>query len=608
MLNFIRNLKERLASGNGPIIGIDLGTTNSVAAVMEGDQPRIIEMPEGGRLLPSIVGYAKDGSVLVGKPAYNQQVTNPAKTIYSAKRFIGRDFDQVRKNNGAVKGAAWTVPFIVRPASDSDSAVFEIEGRLVTPEEIGAEVLKKLKVAAEKSIGQTISRAVITVPAYFNERQRQATIQAGTLAGLKVEALINEPTAAALAYGTEIEDDQTIGVYDLGGGTYDFSILRIKDENFEVLSTGGNPNLGGDNFDELIVQDIVATFLKTEGHDLSREPMTMALLKQEAAAAKVALSSMESVTIEKPFIVNTKDLTLNLKYEITRKTFERMISALVESTIDDMQKALESIGMKPQQLDRILLVGGSTRIPLVKAAIKKFHGREPIDNRGVDELVALGAALFGSVIAGESDIELIDVVSLSLGVQEIGDVMSVIIPKDSPLPIGGKFSGVGKFTTVADLQTEAELNLYQGESRKASENYLLGSILVEGIAPMPKGQARITVTYTLDSDGVLHASAVDQDGREQKVTIKTAGALGKREVQRIREEIAMPAEDRQELNQAREALSREVRRVEEMAEETRDQNASKALMVRVTEAEKVLQESIEAKDLIKKAKEVKRIS
>jgi molecular chaperone DnaK len=596
MLKFLKNLLS-----SSEIIGIDLGTTNSVVAVLEDGKPRVIESPDGGRIMPSVVGYAKDGSVLVGTPAVNQLATNPAKTIYSAKRFIGRDFETVKKN-----GAAWSVPFIVRPNYDEKSAAFELDGRMVSPEEIGAEVLRKLKLTAEAYLGKTVSKAVITVPAYFNDRQRQATADAAKIAGLEVAALINEPTAAALAYGQELDEEQTVGVYDLGGGTYDFSILKIKGEEgiFEVLATGGNPNLGGDNFDELIMQRVLASFAQETGVDLSKDRQALARVKESVVKAKVQLSSQNEAVVTIPFLVNGPSGPLHLEHTITRADFESMIRPMLESTVADMKKALEESGLKPSDLDHILLVGGSTRIPLVKDLIKKFHGREPLQNHGVDEIVALGAAIHGGIVRGDIEAELYDVTSLSLGLQEVGDVMSILIKKDSRVPV----TATGDFSTVVENQTSALLNIYQGEAKKASENHLLGSILIEEIEPRPAGVPRITVTYTINGDGVLEVSAKDDKGREQKVTLKNAGRLERREIKRMQKEASLPQDVRKLLNSARAELSQEIKRVEETAVASRDKDSARNMLVKVEEAEKVLQESIDADDLAHTIKEVRRLS
>jgi molecular chaperone DnaK len=594
MLSFIKNLLS-----SSETIGIDLGTTNSVVAVLEDGKPKILETPEGPFTLPSVVAYAKDGSVLVGEMALRQLALNPAKTIFSAKRFIGRDFEAVKK-----LGTTWTVPFIVRPGYNKEAA-FEIDGTIKTPEEIGAEVLKRLKEIAEAYLGKGVTSAVITVPAYFNDRQRQATIDAARIAGLNVEALINEPTAAALAYGQDIEDEQTIGVYDLGGGTYDFSILKIKDNSFEVITTGGNPFLGGDNFDEALMTKVLSRFSAETGFNIAENREAMARVKEAVVKAKIELSRKESATILVPFLMQGPSGPVNLEQSVTRKEFESLIESMIDSTIADMKKALQEAQMKASDLNHILLVGGSTRIPLVKEKIRAFHGQKPLEGEGVDTLVAAGAALHAGILKGEIDAEFIDVTSLSLGLQEIGDVMSVIIEKSSAVPV----TKTGTFSTTVDNQEEAELRIFQGESRKASENNLLGEILVTGIEPRPAGVPQILVTYTINADGVLEVKAVDETtGQEQKVILKNSGRLDKKEVRRKQKELSMPENDRKLLNSARAELSREIKRIEEKAEEARDQKAAQALAVRAEEAGRVLEESIDSGELTKTVRDIKRLS
>lgn len=600
---------KNLFSG-GDVLGIDLGTTNTVASILEGGKPIVIESEEGGRLTPSIVSYGKDG-VLVGDPALRQAITNPKNTIYSSKRFIGRTFQEVLDN-----GAALAFPYKVHHGVDQKKAVFIISGRVVNPEEVAAEILSKVKKSAESYLGRSISRAVITVPAYFNDSQRQATIDAAKIAGLKVERIINEPTAAALAYSLEYEiaEGGRILVYDLGGGTFDVSILETgegeNDVDLKVVGTSGDPYLGGDNFDELIIQKIVQKFSVEKSLDITQFPDAMQRLKEFVVKAKIELSKKSETEITIPYFITQEGGKVhNLHHPISRADFEGLIRPLIQGSIDLLQKALDEAKLKKSDIDTVFLVGGSTRIPLVQKLVEEFFSGKSkiISNRGTDEIVAMGAAVYGGIVKQDLDIELEDVTSLSLGIEAVvkkeSGIMSVIIPKNTPVPC----EKVGEFSTVKDNQTGVDILIYQGEEKKASQNHLLGTMAIEDIAPAPAGKPQIFVTYSIDRNGVLTVSAKDDKGREQKINLKNAGALEKRELQRIQKEQALPAEERRLLLTAREELSREIERVEEKIEDLPEGKEKEKLAVVVEEAERRLQEVIETKDLTQATRELQRV-
>lgn len=601
MISFLKSLV-----GGDTIVGIDLGTTNSCIAFLDGDGKPVIIESEGKRITPSVVSY-KGGEIIVGFPALNQMTLHPHHTIFSAKRFLGRDWADVKS------GAAWTVPYVVRPGYDGKSAAFEIDGACYDPAQVSAEVLKKLKAAAESYLGKTVSKAIITVPAYFNDRQRQATIDAGRIAGLEVKRIINEPTAAALAYAVEdssIKENEVILCFDLGGGTMDATVMRIKnDASFvEVLATGGDISLGGDNFDELIISDIVKSFIAEKSLDLTKHPEAMARVREAAIKGKIELSSMQETEIKLPFLIVNDKGPVHLDYAISRSKFEGMIKALVEKSIAIALETVSSAGLNKPQVDKILLVGGSTRIPLVQKRLKETFGKDPIGNRGVDEIVALGAAVFSGIVTDHKnvDIEFEDVTALNLGVKTVGDVFSTIIEANSKLPVEKK----DLFTTTVANQTEAEIVILQGMAAKASspDNHVLGTILLEKIEPRPAGEPQIEIMYSLDADGILSVSAVDDKGRAVDITLKNASKLDRRDIQRMKKESEMPVEERAELQEARAELSKEIKRIQSAEIKALPDGKEKSrLIAKVEEAGRTLQESIDADDVAKKAREIAKI-
>lgn len=602
MLSFLKNL----VAGSETIVGIDLGTSNSCVAFIDGDGKPVIIESEGKRITPSVVSY-KGGEIIVGYPALNQMTLHPHHTIFSAKRFIGRDFSEVKS------GAAWTVPYIVRPGYDEKSAAFEIDGACYDPAQVSAEVLKKLKLAAETYLGKTVKNAVITVPAWFNDRQRQATMDAGKIAGLDVKRIINEPTAAILAYAleeSEIKENEIVLCYDLGGGTMDATVARITDDGsfVEVLATGGDVTLGGDNFDELIISDIVQKFISAHGIDLTKVPEAMARVRQGATQAKIDLSAMQEASVKIPFLIVNDKGPLHLDYEINRSRFEGMIKALVEKSIQIALDTVKAANLDKSKVSKILLVGGSTRVPLVVSSLKKAFGIDPIGNRGVDEIVALGAAVYSAILKEDSKvgIEFEDVTALNLGVRTIGDVFSTIIAANTKLPVEKQ----DLFTTTAHNQTEAEIVILQGMAAKASstDNHILGTIMLENIEPRPAGEPKIKITYALDADGILSVSAVDDKGRSVDITLKNASKLDKREIQRMKKESELPVEERAELQEARAELSKEIKRLESTAIKALPEGKEKSkLIAKVEEAEQLIEESLDADDLTKKAREIAKV-
>ena len=504
------------------VIGIDLGTTNSVVAVMEGGEPVVIPNSEGSRTTPSVVAFKKDGERLVGAAAKRQAITNPDRTIVSIKRKMGTDY-KVR-----------------------------IDDKEYTPQEISAMILQKLKEEAERYLGTKVSKAVITVPAYFTDAQRQATKDAGRIAGLEVLRIINEPTAASLAYGLDKEGDQTILVFDLGGGTFDVSILELGDGVFEVKATSGNNHLGGDDFDQRIVDYLIAEFKKEHGIDLSKDRMAMQRLRDAAEKAKIELSGVQSTNINLPFIAQGEEGPLHLDVNLTRAKFNELTADLVEATLGPTRQALADAGLRPEQIDRVILVGGSTRIPAVQEAIKRLMGKEP--HRGVnpDEVVAIGAAIQGAVLAGEvRDIVLLDVTPLSLGIETLGGVFTKLIERNTTIPTSKKQI----FTTAADNQTAVDIHVLQGERPMAADNVTLGRFQLTGIPPAPRGVPQIEVTFDIDANGIVNVSAKDLGtGKEQKITITSSGGLSEEDIQRmVREAEAYAEEDKRkkELAEAR---------------------------------------------------------
>ncbi|MBD2430420.1 MULTISPECIES: molecular chaperone DnaK [Fischerella] len=519
----------------GKVIGIDLGTTNSCVAVLEGGQPVVIANSEGGRTTPSIVGFGKGGERLVGSLAKRQAVTNAENTIYSIKRFIGRRWDDTEAERDRV-------PYNCVKGRD-DTVDVQIRGRNYTPQEISAMILQKLKQDAENFLGETVTKAVITVPAYFTDAQRQATKDSGTIAGLEVLRIINEPTAAALAFGLDKQDqEQLILVFDLGGGTFDVSILQLGDGVFEVKATSGNNHLGGDDFDNCIVRWMIDIFIQQEKIDLSQDKMALQRLREAAEKAKIELSTMMSTSINLPFITANETGPKHLEMELTRAKFEELTGHLIESTIEPMVQALKDADLKPQAIDRIILVGGSTRIPAVQnALIKFFNGKTPDRSINPDEAVALGAAIQAGVLGGEVDnLLLLDVTPLSLGIETLGEVFTKIIERNTTIPT----SKSQVFSTAVDGQTSVEIHVLQGERAMAKDNKSLGKFLLTGIPPAPRGVPQIEVSFEIDVNGIMKVSAQDKGtGREQSIRITNTGGLSSNEVERMRQEAEMFAEE-----------------------------------------------------------------
>jgi molecular chaperone DnaK len=519
----------------GKVIGIDLGTTNSCVAVLEGGQPIVITNSEGGRTTPSIVGFGKAGERLVGQLAKRQAVTNAENTVYSIKRFIGRRWDDTEIERSRV-------PYNCVKGRD-DTVDVQIRGKTYTPQEISAMILQKLKADAESFLGEPVEQAVITVPAYFTDAQRQATKDAGTIAGLEVLRIINEPTAASLAYGLDKQsEEQRILVFDLGGGTFDVSILQLGDGVFEVKATSGNNHLGGDDFDNVIVRWMIENFTATEGIDLGSDKMALQRLREAAEKAKVELSSMLNTSINLPFITADETGPKHLEMELSRSKFEELASELVAGTIEPVTQALKDAELKPEDIDRILLVGGSTRIPAVQEGIKKFFGgRAPDKSVNPDEAVALGAAIQGGVLGGEvEDLLLLDVTPLSLGIETLGEVFTKIIERNTTIPT----SKSQIFSTATDGQTSVEIHVLQGERAMARDNKSLGKFLLTGIPPAPRGVPQIEVSFEIDVNGILQVSAADKGtGKAQRIRITNTGGLSASEVERMRVEAEKYAEE-----------------------------------------------------------------
>ncbi len=508
------------------IIGIDLGTTNSVVAVMEGDQPKVITNAQGSRLTPSVVGFTDKGEILVGQIARHQQVTNPQNTVFSIKRFMGRRHNEVEAEEK-------NVPYQV-VGGPADLVRVEVRGKQYTPPEVSAMVLRDLKKTAEDYLGEPVSRAVITVPAYFNDSQRQATKDAGEIAGLKVERIINEPTAAALAYGLEKKANEKIAVFDLGGGTFDISILDIGDNVFEVLSTNGDTHLGGDDYDKVLIDHVADEFRKREGIDLRNDPMALQRLKEACEKAKCELSTTQETTINLPFITADQSGPKHLQETITRARFEQLTVQLTERCRGPVMKALADAKLSPSEVDEAVLVGGSTRMPAVQRLVKEIFGKEPNKSINPDEVVAVGAAIQGAVLSGEKDdIVLLDVTPLSLGVETLGGVMTKLIERNTTIPTSKKET----FSTAADNQTEVTIHVLQGEREMAANNRSLGRFNLTGIPPAPRGMPQIEVTFDIDANGILNVSAKDMaSGKAQSIRIEGSSGLNKQEIDRMRHE------------------------------------------------------------------------
>lgn len=532
----------------GKIIGIDLGTTNSCVSVMVGNEPIVIANDEGARTTPSVVGFLDNGERKIGAPAKRQAITNPKRTVSSIKRFMGMRFSESTTEISRV-------PYKV-VKGDNDTTRVDIDGRPYTPQEISAMVLQKMKKVAEDYLGETVTEAVITVPAYFNDSQRQATKEAGAIAGLDVKRIVNEPTAAALAYGLDKRDkDMKIAVYDLGGGTFDISVLELGGGVFEVKSTNGDTHLGGDDFDQLIIEWLAAEFLRLENMDLRKDPMALQRLKEAAEKAKIELSSSAETEINLPYITAVDGVPKHLVMKLSRSKFEQMSDPLVQRTLEPCRKALKDAGLRPNEIDEIILVGGSTRIPRIQEEVEKFFGKKPNRSVNPDEVVAIGAAVQGAILSGNAgvkDMVLLDVTPLSLGIETMGGIYDVVIESNTTVPTKKSKT----YSTASDNQPQVEIHILQGERPMARDNRAVGRFILEGIMPAPRGVPQIEVTFDMDANGILSVTAMDKGtGKQQNIRIEASTGLSKEEIARMKAEAEANANTDKEVRERAEKLN-----------------------------------------------------